>query len=157
MIKILLKLLLSCTVILVSCSCGLLNPNNDATPLWKTQIFSGALALLEMNPHIWNGHTLFLGEQAGRSTLFLINQSTGQVRWQWDDFLQTKEEVAGEDEQYLFDSKFCFQTLGGVYLLDMINGKTEVPPFFWTGSIDNICAILVKKNGEHHGKKTHPS
>ncbi|MBL7990204.1 MAG: hypothetical protein JNN25_02090 [Candidatus Kapabacteria bacterium] len=97
-----------------------MNPKNDATPLWKVQIFSGALALLQMKPHTWNGHTLFLGEKSGKTTLFLIESATGKIKWEWSDFFITKDEISSDDEQYLFQNNICLQTLVGVYLLDEV-------------------------------------
>ena len=124
LLRTILLLILSIGISLANCSCDLLNPKNDSLPLWKVQIFSGALALLQMNPHIWNGNTLFLGEKSGKTTLFLIDNTTGKIKWEWDDFLISKDEVSSDDEQYLFQNNFCFQTLVGVYLVDMNAGKT---------------------------------
>jgi PQQ-like domain len=111
-------------IFLANCSCSMLNPVDEAKPLWNIKLFSGSLALLEMKPYIWNGNTLFAGEKNGKTTLFLVENTTGQVQWEWADFFEVKDEIGSEDEQYMYQNVFCLQTTLGVYVIDLAKGKT---------------------------------
>ncbi len=114
-----------CIVLILAlshCSCSLLSPNNDASPIWKTQVFGNALLLVNIQPQLWNKYVLFPSEKNDSTYLTLLEQNSGSIKWQWAECVYGKEPLI--DEQYVYQNTFCLQTIDGFYCINLDNGKT---------------------------------
>ncbi len=124
----------------ISCSCSPVTSSDGSDFIWRVPLFSGQLITLVLRPMVYNKNVLFVGDKSGKTTLLMVDISTGQSIWEWSDFFLSRENIL-PSEQYLYGDNYSLQTKNGLYGINLTTGKTIYKTMIRQGGSDDVRGI----------------